>query len=57
MDKVGVTLLLRGCGVRLSEAYDAADGILEGRAMAVELPAGADEKAVREQLEKLGVLV
>ena len=56
MDKVGVTQLLRRNGVSLSEAYDATDGVLQGRSVSVPLPVETDVEALRQALEDLGVI-
>lgn len=56
LNKVGVTLLLRDSGVSLSGAYDATEGILQGRSEPVALPAGTDVETLRRELEKLGVI-
>ena len=56
MNKVGVTLLLRNHGVPLSEAYEATDAILAGRAVSVQLPEGTDTEALHRSLDDLGVI-
>jgi hypothetical protein len=56
MDKVGVTLLLCKHGVRLADAYEATDSILQGRTVSLALPVGADVEALRQELDHLGVI-
>lgn len=57
MDKVAVTLLLRDRGVPLSEAHEATHSVLEGKAISLHLPDGSDADAVRDDLDRLGVVV
>jgi hypothetical protein len=57
MDKVAVTSLLHAHGVPLSEAYDATEGILDGRTVSVTLPAETDVEELRHALDRVGVVV
>ena len=57
MDKVAVTKLLRSFGVALAEAHNATEGVLQGESVKVQLREGTDTTAVRDELDRLGVVV
>lgn len=56
MNKIAVTRLLHTNGVPLSEAFDATNGILDGREVSVRLSESSDPVAVAEHLRRLGAL-
>jgi hypothetical protein len=57
MDKGGVTLALRNCGVPLAVAYAATNSILRGESVSVRFPQNSNVEAIRRQLSDLGVIL